>query len=199
MLAARNSNERERIPALLAARAHWMCDNNTAARQSFDLAVARQEIPKWYAELCLAADPSTDPIAQSPPEARPADPDQPRTPDTLPVGVTSVTEFDKLKAEIGQEVVVEGNVHTCMWSNSGNVMTILFEGKTPRSPAIMAIVYKDFRPKFDAAFNGDVAATLAGTRLRIKGKIFRYGGQNPRYAGWPQLILEDPAQVTIVP
>jgi hypothetical protein len=113
--------------------------------------------------------------------------------------VLSVTDVEKLKAAMGQEVVVEGIVRTSMWSNSGNVLNIFFEGVSPRSPTLMAVVFRDDRPKFDTAFNGDVAAAFSGARLHIKGKIVPYGGQNSRYAGWPQIILDDPAQVTIVP
>jgi hypothetical protein len=198
-LVTRNSSDRESIPALLQARAHWVAGNSVAARQAFELAVARHEVPGWYAELCLSADTQTGPIAQSTPQDRPADPGRRQAPASLPEGVLGVSEFDKLKAAIGQEVVVEGNVRTSTWSSTGNVLNIFFEGDAPRNPALLAIVYKDQRPKFDAAFNGDVAAAFAGARLHIKGRVVPYGGYSSRYTGWPEIILDDPAQVTIVP
>jgi len=85
-----------------------MVGNTAAARQSFDLAVSRHEVPAWYADLCLSADTSSSRIAQSPPRPRPADPGRRQTPRSLPAGVLSVTEFDKLKAAKGQAHATSG-------------------------------------------------------------------------------------------
>jgi hypothetical protein len=176
-----------------------MTGNTAAARQAFDLAVARQEVPGWYPELCLSAETPSRQITQSAPKSRPDDPGRKHAPRTLPAGVISASDFETLKAAIGQEVVLEGDVQTSIWSNSGSVLNIFFEGDPPRSPALLAIVFKNKRAKFDAAFHGDSAGAFAGAHLHIKGKVVRYGGQSSRYTGWPQIILDDPAQVTIVP
>ena len=101
------------VDALLLARADWMCGDMDGARQEFSAAVARNEVPAWYADLCLSVDDTPLALADRPPAARPPDPPQGKAvASDLAPGVISAADLPALKAAInnGNEITIEGFV-----------------------------------------------------------------------------------------
>jgi serine/threonine protein kinase/WD40 repeat protein len=196
--------ERERAagrpcPALLLARADWMCGDYDAARRAFDLAASRHEAPAWYAKLCGSVGDTPPTIAPMAAVARPKDPlEQMPATAPLPDGILAAAEIPVLKARISQDVVVEGVVANTAWSRSGKVMNIHFASVEEGKSGLFCCVFLKERAAFDAAFGGDVASAFSGARLRIRGTLVPYGGFDDSLKGGPELILSDPQQVTIV-
>ncbi|MEL7240195.1 MAG: hypothetical protein AAGK78_15160, partial [Planctomycetota bacterium] len=71
-----------------------------------------------------------------------------------------------------------------------------FEDGTDKSFA--AAIFAQNREDFDEAFNGDVGEALTGARVRLSGRVQEYGGRSDRYKGRPEIILNDPTQITIL-
>jgi hypothetical protein len=187
------------VPPLLAARAHWMCNDLPTARRYFQQAVAGGEIPQWYVEACLAAGSGGRIITPLPAAPRGADPQAPAAVEPLAAGVISAADISTLQTMIGteNEVVVEGTVLESKWSKQGKHMTVLFAGSEGKTGLVCTLSRKD-REAFDAAFDGDVASALAGKRLRVRGEIVNYDGKSADLKGWPQIVLKDPKQVQIL-
>jgi DNA/RNA endonuclease YhcR with UshA esterase domain len=128
------------------------------------------------------------------------------TPETRPIPqeaaqngglpVLQVTNRAALKEHIGKEVIVVGNVAEARWSRSGKVMNVVFADVDEKDFGIA--LFDRQRERFDEAFGGDVAKTLTGQQVRIKGKLTEYGGRSSRYEGRPEIILSEPSQITIV-
>ena len=186
------------VPALLAARAHWACGNIVAAKQQFNLAVARQEAPAWYAEMCLSATEGPPTIETLPAVDRPADIVAGPVADApLGAGVLRASDLKSLRSLIGKEVVVEGVVRSSLWSIQGKHLWIDFAGEGKTKIGLVCDISQKHRQAFDAVFGGDAANTFSAARLRIRGKLSVYSGDRAELAGWPEIILDDPAQVTI--
>jgi hypothetical protein len=117
------------------------------------------------------------------------------TPTSQPA-VIAVSDNEAITSAMNTQVVIEGTVSTAAWSNSGKVMNINFE--SAEESRLLAVLFVRDRTKFDEAFNGDVAKTLTGARVRITGKLVEYGGKSERDKGRPQIVLSDPTQVTLV-
>jgi WD40 repeat protein/tRNA A-37 threonylcarbamoyl transferase component Bud32 len=208
--------ERERaaghdVPALLSARACWMCGDQQRARHAFELAVARKEVPAFYADLCLSA-------LETPPVIQPGSPG-PREPDNFPASVASAplgkemlstADVQTLKSMIGKEVTAEGLVATSLWTRKGKHLYVEFAGTEEDAPPSDAVggnsnpvglvceISENYREEFDKAFGGDAASAFTGARLRVHGRIQPYDGKDAALKGWPQIKLKDPTQVAIV-
>ena len=133
-------------------------------------------LPALLALLCLVA------FGFAEPSTRPA--------------VVEAADAASLKDRVGERVTVTGVVSRAAWSRSGKVMNVEFE-RADADAFGLALFERD-RGRFDAAFNGDVAATLTGATVRIRGEVTEYGGRSDRYAGRPEMILREPSQITIV-
>jgi eukaryotic-like serine/threonine-protein kinase len=185
------------VPAVLLARASWMCGDYEAARRAFDLAVTAREVPASYAALCLTVGDTPPTTAARASAARTPDPGA-RAAATapLPKGVLAAADVGAIKAMTGQDIIVEGVVTDSAWSRTGKVMNIQFAGHG--TPGLFCCVFQAKRAAFDAAFGGDAAAQFSGARIRLRGKLVVYAGFDPALKGWPEIILDDPQQVTIV-
>lgn len=111
-------------------------------------------------------------------------------------GVIAVGDKAALEANLNNDVIVEGKVSVAAWSNSGKVMNIQFEDAT--ESRFGAVVFLKNKEKIDTAFGGDATKAWTGAKLRVKGKLSEYGGKSEAMKGSLQIIITDPAQVTIV-
>lgn len=118
-----------------------------------------------------------------------------RTPTSQPV-LIDAADKPALESAIGRQVVIHGTISAAAWSRSGAVMNIDFAG-TEQS-RFLAVVFQRSKQDFDTAFNGDALKTLIGAKVRLRGTLERYGGQQEEFKGRPQLILSRPDQVTVV-
>ena len=106
---------------------------------------------------------------------------------TTEPAVIDVKNSDAIVAAKGKDsATVEGVISSAEWSRSGKVMNISFKDSD-----LVAAAFEKNRPKLDEAFNGDLAKSLTGAKVRLKGKIADYRGK-------PQIIITTGDQITIV-
>jgi len=115
-----------------------------------------------------------------PPATQPANPES---------QVVDVTDKSALDAAMNKEAVIEGVVESAAWSSSGKVMQIRF--KNSKETRFSAAVFDKHKSDFDAAFSGDITKALPGAKVRIRGTIKDYKGR-------PEIVIDVPAQITIV-
>lgn len=126
-------------------------------------------------------------LAQNPRE-------EPSTQPTEGQGLIQASDEKTLKEKVGQEVLVEGIVKSAEWSSTGKVMNIEFNDST-----LLAVVFDRRRAAMDEAFAGDFAKAITGKTIRVKGRLEEYGGRVESMKGRPQIIINNPYQVTIMP
>ena len=107
-----------------------------------------------------------------------------------------VSDKDAIAAAMGEEVIIEGTIQLAEWSRSGKVMNIEFNDAS--ESRLLAVIFERHRADLDPAFGGDVAKTLTGAKVRIKGVLAPYGGRSEAWKGRPQIIITRGEQLTIV-
>jgi hypothetical protein len=100
--------------------------------------------------------------------------------------VLQATDTDAIKAAKDTDATVEGVIESAEWSSSGKVLVIRFKGTEFSGAAFSRI-----REKLDKAFSGDVARTLTGAKVRLKGTIGEYKEK-------PQIVISQTTQITIL-
>lgn len=138
-----------------------------------------------------AQQPTTAPAAPAPPAAT-----TPARDPTTQHAVVDATDKAALAAHLGQFVVVVGEVSSAEWSSTGKVMNIDFKGA--EESRLLAVVFERNRARLDEMFNGDLAKSLRGAKVRLNGRLEEYGGRVESFKGRPQLILDRSSQITIV-
>ena len=108
-------------------------------------------------------------------------------------GEIDATDKAALDAAANKDVTVVGTIKKAKWSNSGKVMTIEFDD----SPLVAAVFEKN-KDAINTAFEGDAAKKWTGAKVKLKGKLGKYGGQAKAYADHPQIVITKPDQVTLV-
>jgi DNA/RNA endonuclease YhcR with UshA esterase domain len=103
--------------------------------------------------------------------------------------VIDASDKAALDAAMNKEVVVEGVVETAAWSSSGKVMQIRF--KDTQESKFLAVVFERKKADFDSAYSGDITKALPGAKVRLRGTIKDFKGK-------PEIVLDVPAQITIV-
>jgi hypothetical protein len=112
-----------------------------------------------------------------------------------PSSPTEIDATDKaaLDAAANQDVVNKRTITRARWSASGKVMTVEFDD----SP-LLAAVFEKNKDAVNAAFEGDAAKKWTGAKVKLKGKLGKYGGPQKSYADRPQIVITKADQVTIV-
>ena len=87
-------------------------------------------------------------------------------------------------------MAVEGTVKEAAWSSTGKVMRIDFAEAADSK--FMAAAFLKARPTLDAAFGGDVTKAVSGKRIRVTGKLQEYKGR-------PEIMIDKPEQLVILP
>ncbi|HTL27880.1 MAG TPA: hypothetical protein VL282_01605 [Tepidisphaeraceae bacterium] len=100
--------------------------------------------------------------------------------------ILQATDMDGIKAAMNTDATVEGVISSAEWSQSGKVMNIKFKDSEFRAAAFSRI-----KDQLDKAFNGDVAKTLTGAKVRLKGKIAEFRNN-------PQIVISQTTQITIL-
>lgn len=100
--------------------------------------------------------------------------------------VIQASDADAVKAAVNSETTVEGVIESAAWSSSGKVMNGKFKDSDLRVAAFSRI-----KDKLDQAFSGDVAKTLTGAKVRIKGKVADFKGH-------PEIMVNQTTQITIL-
>ena len=98
-----------------------------------------------------------------------------------------------LEGAANKDVIVTGTISKAKWSSSGKVMTIEFEN----SPLLGAVFEKN-KEAINAAFDGDAAKKWTGAKVKVKGKLGKYGGRAKQYEDRPQIVITKADQVTVV-
>jgi DNA/RNA endonuclease YhcR with UshA esterase domain len=102
------------------------------------------------------------------------------------------TDKAALDANQDKEVIVSGTIKTAQWSATGKVMNVEFEN----SPLILA-VFERSKDEINKAFEGDAAKKWTGAKVKVTGKLGKYGGRAKNYEGRPQMIISKPDQVKV--
>lgn len=114
--------------------------------------------------------------------------DASRPPASQPV-LVSLSDSKAIDANVGKQVAVEGLVSDAQWSASGRVFFIKFkEGEETQFQGALFVKYRDVMEK---AFNGDLSNAFEGARIRIEGKL-------QIYREHPEILIDDPRQITIL-
>jgi len=109
-------------------------------------------------------------------------------PTTQPV-LVSLADKQALAASMGKDVVVEGTVSDAQWSTSGKVFLVKFkEGEATR---FQGAVFSKFREAMEKSFHGDLSNAFEGARIRISGKL-------QTYREHPEILIDDPKQITVL-
>jgi hypothetical protein len=117
-------------------------------------------------------------------------------PTAQPILIDASAEKSAFDAAIGKLVVVQGTVLSASWSETGRVMNIEF--RNAARSRFIAVIFERNRAKIDEGFNGNVAGTLAGAKVRIRGMLETYGGQIESWKDRPQLVITVGDQITIL-
>lgn len=116
-------------------------------------------------------------------------------PTTQPL-LIDATDKAALQRAMGQEVTITGTISAAAWSRSGAVMNIDFAGAG--NSRFFAVIFERNKESFNTAFSGDFGKTLVGAKVRLRGRLELYGGQQESFKGRPQIVLSRPDQVTVV-
>ena len=116
----------------------------------------------------------------------PAAPAAPASRPSSAPSVLQVTDIDGIKAAMNQEATVEGVIDSAAWSSSGKVMVIKF-----KDTEFSGAAFSRIKEQLDKAFSGDVAKTLTGAKVRLKGKIGEFKEK-------PQIVISQTTQITIL-
>ncbi|HMO25039.1 MAG TPA: hypothetical protein PKB10_02110 [Tepidisphaeraceae bacterium] len=117
--------------------------------------------------------------------------------DGASVPVIDATDVEQLKANLDKDVIIRGKVSKAAWSNTGRVMEIRFEGVTDPK-GFTAVVFDRNRQALDEAYGGDLAQTLTGALVQIKGKLRTYGGRAESLQGRIELTITQGSQITLI-
>lgn len=99
----------------------------------------------------------------------------------------SVDDTKAIEAKLGEKITVEGTVQESFWVR-GDVLMITFRKE---EEGFIAVSFRKHRKVLDEAFEKDVAKHLTGKRIRIRGTVKEY-----KYR--PQIVISDPAQLTVL-
>ncbi len=108
-----------------------------------------------------------------------------------PVAVDA-TDKAALTAAISKDAVVSGTIKKAQWSSTGKVMNIELENSD-----LLAAVFEKNKEAINKAFDGDAAKKWTGAKVKLTGKLERYGGRSKTLEGHPQIVISKPEQVTI--
>ena len=111
--------------------------------------------------------------------------------------VLDATDAAGLKAAVGKMAVVSGTVESAAWSKSGKVCVIRFAGVD--RDGFQAVIFERDKKDMDEAFAGDVAATLTGKTVKIRGPVQQYAGQQASQEGRPEIVVKSDSQITVEP
>ena len=98
-----------------------------------------------------------------------------------------------LDGAANKDVVVTGTIKKAKWSSTGKVMTVEFED----SPLMLA-VFERSKEAINTAFGGDAAKKWTGAKVKVTGKLGKYGGKAKQYEDHPQIVITKAEQVTVV-
>jgi DNA/RNA endonuclease YhcR with UshA esterase domain len=109
---------------------------------------------------------------------------------TAPAKAIAANDKDALEAAMKDKkaVAVAGTVSSAAWSSSGKVLIIKF-ADTEES-GFTAVVFSKDKDKMDAAFNGDIAKTLSGAKVKIQGNVEAFREK-------PEIKISKPTQISI--
>jgi hypothetical protein len=106
--------------------------------------------------------------------------------------VIAASDKAALDANDGKEVTVTGTIKKAAWSGTGKVMNVEFAD----SPLVAAVFEKN-KAAIDRAFGGDAAKKWTGAKVKVSGKLAKYGGRIEALKGKPQIIIDKAEQVVI--
>ena len=135
----------------------------------------------WFALLVFAVAPFS--LADAPPATPPT-----TAPTTQPVAV-NLADDQALQANMGKEVVVQGLVSEAAWSSSGKVFLIKF--KEGEQTSFQGALFLKLRDDMEKAFHGDLSDAFEGATIQIQGKL-------QMYREHPEILINDPKQITIL-
>lgn len=114
-------------------------------------------------------------------------------PSKLPV--VDANDAAAIAANMDKDIFLRGSVTAATWSDTGKVMNVFFKGV--ERGGVRVVAFSQSRKRLDEAFNGDVAKTLIGANVRIRGRLREYAAKGTQ-KGYPEVTISDPSQITIV-
>src|SRR5690242_15520430 len=87
----------------------------------------------------------------------------------------NATDKAALEAAIGKDVVVSGTIKKAEWSATGKVMNIEFADSE-----LIGAVFEKNKEAINAGFEGDAAKKWTGAKVKVSGKLEKYGGRSKK-------------------
>src|SRR5438132_349507 len=115
-----------------------------------------------------------------------------RAEDAAKPDVIDATDKAALTAAMDKDVTVSGTIKKAEWSQTGKVMNIEFADSE-----LIGAVFEKSREALDKAFDGDAAKKWTGVKVKVSGKLAKYGGKSKKLEGKPQIIISKAEQVKI--
>jgi hypothetical protein len=117
-----------------------------------------------------------------------------RAEDAAKPAAIDATDKAALAAALDKEVTVSGTIKKAEWSQTGKVMNIEFADSE-----LIGAVFERSREALDKAFDGDAAKKWTGAKVKVTGKLAKYGGKSKKLERKPQIIISKAEQVTVEP
>jgi DNA/RNA endonuclease YhcR with UshA esterase domain len=111
-------------------------------------------------------------------------------PASRPADILAATEGAAIRAQMGKSATVGGTVFRAQLSSTGRVFRIEF--KDARESGFNSVIFERSYKLFRDKFGEDLSAAFTGKTVEITGVIEEYRGN-------PQIILNRPDQIRILP
>src|SRR5436309_1335020 len=92
------------------------------------------------------------------------------------------TDKAALTAAMDKDVTVSGTIKKAEWSQTGKVMNIEFADSE-----LIGAVFEKNKEAIDKTFDGDAAKKWTGAKVKVSGKLAKYGGKSKKLEGRPQI------------
>jgi DNA/RNA endonuclease YhcR with UshA esterase domain len=112
----------------------------------------------------------------------------PATAPTSQPSIIAASDGQLLKADMGNDVIVQGTATDAKWSASGRVFLIKFDDT---SDGFQGAIFAKSKDVMEKAFNGDLTAALEGAKIEIHGKL-------KTFKEHPEILIDNPEQIVVL-
>jgi DNA/RNA endonuclease YhcR with UshA esterase domain/DNA-binding beta-propeller fold protein YncE len=107
------------------------------------------------------------------------------------------TNHPQLAAHLNSDVTVFGTVRTAAWTVNESIFNMDFEKDDEHG--LLVVIFPRNRAAFERSLGGDIEKALTGKTIELKGELVTYGGRVEAWKNRPQIILNSPSQLLLLP
>lgn len=109
----------------------------------------------------------------------------------------NATDHAQLAAHLDSAVTVLGTVRTASWTANESIFNMDFEDDDEHG--LLVCIFPKNRAAFERSLGGDIGKALSGKTIEVKGELQSYGGRVEEWMNRPQIILNTPSQLRLLP